>query len=255
MPPSNDFLCFSEVTICSHGFQPDADLTRRVEVYLLEDGDVSRDFGDDLPSKKRLHKNPHSLVFFLDAQLLNLFEHFYCTCTWVFSDPIAELGIRAVRVFIALILATACNCETAYSRSSRANTGLDGLRGCIRRPAFVRKLRLGLQIRSLIDGAPRHFILAAGFCFGIAILSWSNDAVDFGGWARRFRMATLVLLAFLLWRIFENVGGEAVAHIDAGALATGLTIAYNHLVLGDDKIGFGVLARAAQDELVNECVK
>jgi hypothetical protein len=65
-------------------------------------------------------------------------------------------------------------------------------------------------------------------------------------------LARLVLLR----RIFENIGGRAVAHAETRTKsATCLTVAYNLLVYGNDEIRLKVLERAVENKLVDKCIR
>ena len=93
------------------------------------------------------------------------------------------------------------------------------------RPSPIRNLRFRIQFQNLCFYTLRHPVIPPGI--GI-----TSVTVGSARWAGRFGMTALTWLV-LLRRIFENIGGYAVAHVDTRTFAICLTVAYNQLAFGN----------------------
>jgi len=114
-----------------------------------------------------------------------------------------------------------------------------------------------VKIRSLCLDLLREFgvafclIILGGFCswIGIAGAPYTTSSV-----------AGVLVLSFFDFdaRVLDNEGGQPMTHVDVGSLATGLAITddlFGSAELLNDKFGFRVPARFAQNKFIDEDIE
>lgn len=241
--------------------------------HTLEHSSATVNLLDHSIVENCLGENSESPVLCFDVQLLGLeidFNIIDLGDTALFSglsfDPFAELLVRAVTTLtIFVVLINKCRSLEIIGQTMHAS--LDSSLGCINGPLDFLLFLLGfVEFLSFGVDPLEEFVAASIVCISIiiaipvvgiavtrtAIVEFAIPLSLLASLAIGFLRA-LVLLA-LLWRTLENEGGQLVAEIDVGSLATCLAVENDVSILDVDD-SLGVLAVATKDKFADEAVE
>lgn len=260
MPPRSDFWCFSDVVSWEQkkGWRVSSKRARQPRrsgrAHLGEEGEVARDLCDNLVGKDRLDEDDEDLVLLGEAVGDGLrVDLGVGRGVLVVADPLAESVVRPSGIVVVIVVEDERRLEL---RVEGRRAGGDGLLARVDGPVVVVRAgldkRRGLLGREDLGGACLDLLgelVVAVVVGGSSLSALVGETVRAGGSA----LLDLALLA--LGRVLEDEGAEAVAHVDVGALAARLAVAVDEVVLGEDELRLGVLARAAEDVFVDEAVE
>jgi hypothetical protein len=222
------------------------------QTYLFENRGVTRNFRDNLFVEKVLGNNLDSLVLLGDAQFICLLVDVDRTSISILLNPAPKLTERAVGVILAVVITEG---QVGHGALRSFSTCANGLGGSIDGPVLFREGGFLVQFSSLALDTLHERIVALPIGF----------VVDRG--SRGLSVCTIVTRTLCtrilprlapfgsLGRVLEDKSRELVTHVNVGTFATGLAVAYDVLVLGDEEVGLRVLAGLAQHEFVNEGIE
>lgn len=171
----------------------------------------------------------------------------------VLAHPLAKDVVLAAHRVLVLVVEDERRLEL---RVELADARRDGLLGRVDRPVVVvlarHDERGGLLGREHLRGARLDLFGELVVRLAVATGPTRGERVRAGG-------GLLALLAGALscrlGRVLEDKGRELVLHVEVAALPARLAVAQDVLVLGDDELRLGVLARGAEDEFVDKGVE
>lgn len=188
-------------------------------------------------------------MLFLNAQFLKLLENVHrCDGGAILLDPPPEHSVRAVDVLALAVIAISEGKPVLHIGAEGFDSRLDSLGRGIGIPLDFVTVR-GHEFCGLCPDALGELVVGARL-IGIVLATISRRASICGGC-----VGGGTLGFHLLGRIFENVGGKLVSHVDVRPLAARLAGTDDIFALCDREFCFGVLAGATEDKFVDEDIE